>query len=114
MELRRRRSAYWIGISIVAAMFLLLLLTLAAHTSVASARIEAEMQQIPAAPAATSVFINEIHYDNDGTDANEGIEIAGPATTNLSGWKLVLYNGGTGASYNQLDLTGIIPNQQDG
>ncbi|MEZ5000823.1 MAG: hypothetical protein R2727_09375 [Bacteroidales bacterium] len=42
---------------------------------------------------AQSVFINEIHYDNDGTDVDEGIEIAGPAGTDLTGWKLVLYNG---------------------
>ena len=27
------------------------------------------------------VFINEIHYDNAGTDINEAIEIAGPAGT---------------------------------
>ena len=39
------------------------------------------------------VFINEIHYDNDGTDVGEFIEIAGPAGTSLSGWKIVLYNG---------------------
>jgi hypothetical protein len=36
---------------------------------------------VTAAPASTvslaDVFINEIHYDNTGTDANEAIEIAG-------------------------------------
>ena len=26
---------------------------------------------------ATTVFINELHYDNSGPDTNEGIEIAG-------------------------------------
>ena len=31
-----------------------------------------------------TVFINEIHYDNTGTDAGEFIEIAGPAGTNLA------------------------------
>jgi predicted extracellular nuclease len=66
------------------------------------------------AAAAISVFINEIHYDNAGTDAGEAIEIAGPAGTNLSGWSLVLYNGAGGASYNTLALTGIIPDQQAG
>ncbi len=30
---------------------------------------------------AQEVFINELHYDNSGTDADEGIEIAGPAGT---------------------------------
>ena len=42
-----------------------------------------------------SVFINEIHYDNVGTDSGEKVEIAGPAGTDLSGWKLVRYNGST-------------------
>ena len=51
------------------------------------------------AAAAISVFINEIHYDNTGTDAGEAIEIAGPAGTNLAGWSIVLYNGAGGASY---------------
>jgi predicted extracellular nuclease len=64
--------------------------------------------------AAISVFINEIHYDNTGTDAGEAIEIAGPAGTNLSGWSLVLYNGAGGAPYDTKALTGTIPNQQAG
>ena len=63
------------------------------------------------AQAATPVFINEIHYDNVGTDAGEAIEIAGPAGTDLSGWSLVLYNGNGGASYNTKMLSGVITNQ---
>lgn len=68
-------------------------------------------------------FINEIHYDNAGTDANEGFEIAGPAGTNLAGWKIVLYNGSSDSSsgsptaatvYNTRTLSGIVPNQDDG
>lgn len=62
----------------------------------------------------TTVFINEIHYDNTGTDAGEAIEIAGPAGTNLSGWSIVLYNGSGGAMYDTDALSGIIPNQQGG
>jgi hypothetical protein len=50
-------------------------------------------------PAPTTVWINEIHYDNTGTDADEAIEIAGPAGTDLTGWSIVLYNGATGAIY---------------
>lgn len=38
---------------------------------------------------AQSVFINEIHYDNAGTDTGEAIEIAGPAGTDLTGWRSV-------------------------
>jgi hypothetical protein len=63
---------------------------------------------------AAAVFINELHYDNTGTDAGEAIEIAGPAGTDLSGWSLVLYNGANGAVYNTAALTGVIPNQQNG
>ncbi len=66
------------------------------------------------AAAAISVFINEIHYDNTGTDAGEAIEIAGPAGTDLTGWSLVLYNGSGGAPYTTTTLSGIIPNQQSG
>ncbi len=36
------------------------------------------------ASVGTSVFINEIHYDNLSTDANEAVEIAGPAGTDFN------------------------------
>ena len=54
--------------------------------------------------AMAQVFINEIHYDNTGTDTGEAIEVAGPAGTDLTGWSLVLYNGSTGALYNTTAL----------
>ncbi len=60
-----------------------------------------------------SIFINEIHYDNDGSDVNEGIEVAGPGGADLSAYTLVLYNGNGGAVYNTIALTGNIPNQQN-
>jgi len=60
------------------------------------------------------VFVNEIHYDNASTDVDEGIEVAGPAGFDLSGWTLVLYNGSGGAVYNTESLTGIIPDQDNG
>lgn len=69
---------------------------------------------IPRAHAQTSVFINEIHYDNTGTDTGEAIEIAGPAGTNLTGWSIVLYNGAGGAVYDTDALSGVIPNQCNG
>ncbi|MEQ1592678.1 MAG: tandem-95 repeat protein [Thiobacillaceae bacterium] len=62
-------------------------------------------------------FINEIHYDNVGTDTGEAIEIAAAAGTNLSGWSLVLYNGATPGSavvYDTLALSGIITDQGNG
>ena len=63
---------------------------------------------------STTVFINEIHYDNNGTDTGEAIEVAGPAGTNLSGWSIILYNGANGTSYNTTALSGTIPNQLSG
>jgi len=65
-------------------------------------------------PAAAQVFINEIHYDNDGTDTGEAIEIAGAAGTDLTGWSLVRYNGNGGASYGTDILSGVLVDQQGG
>ncbi len=66
-----------------------------------------------ALPAAwgQSVFINEFHYDNTGTDVDEGVEIAGPAGTNLGGYTLIFYNGNGGVVYNTVPLSGTVPNQ---
>jgi predicted extracellular nuclease len=76
------------------------------------------------APAATpsaafsvspaTVFINEFHYDNVGTDVGEAVELAGPAGTNLTGWSITLYNGNGGGQYGTRPLSGTIPNQQAG
>lgn len=84
-------------------------------------------QPVPPAPVLTAadlcdvpgaiserVWINEIHYDNVGTDSGEFIEVAGSAGTNLANYSLVLYNGGDGLSYNTTVLSGIIPNQANG
>jgi hypothetical protein len=63
----------------------------------------------------STIFINEIHYDNTGADVNEGVEIAGPAGTNLSGWQLVPYNGANGQTYTPItNLTGALTNQNGG
>jgi VCBS repeat-containing protein len=76
------------------------------------------IQNDDAAVGPGVAFINEIHYDNAGTDSNESIEIAAPAGTNLAGWSLVLYSVSTGATqgtvYNTRILSGIVPNQDDG
>ena len=60
------------------------------------------------------VRFSEIHYDNIGTDAKEAIEIEGPAGTDLTGWKVVLYNFTGGAQYSTRDLTGAIAARCDG
>ncbi|MGI8536570.1 MAG: ExeM/NucH family extracellular endonuclease [Mycobacteriales bacterium] len=61
------------------------------------------------APADSAVFVNEIHYDNTGTDAGEFVEVAGPAGTDLTGWTVVLYNGNGGAVYDTDPLPTTIP-----
>ncbi|MGH2605325.1 MAG: lamin tail domain-containing protein, partial [Anaerolineales bacterium] len=63
---------------------------------------------------STTVFINEVHYDNASTDTGEAIEVAGPAGTDLTGWSLVLYNGSTGLVYDTDALVGVIADQGGG
>ena len=48
--------------------------------------------------SASNVRVVEVHYDNDGTDTNEGVEIEGDAGGSLDGWSLVLYSGSTGSA----------------
>ncbi|MGF1511072.1 MAG: endonuclease/exonuclease/phosphatase family protein [Myxococcota bacterium] len=54
---------------------------------------------------AGSASVNELHYDNTGTDVGEFVEIAGPAGTSLTGWQLVLYNGSNGNPYDTTAFT---------
>lgn len=60
------------------------------------------------------LFINEFHYDNAGTDTQEGIEVAGTAGLNLSGYSIELYNGNGGGTYENVALSGLIPDQDNG
>ncbi len=59
-------------------------------------------------------WINELHYDNNGADVDEGIEVAGPAGTDLFGWSVVLYSGSDGLSYDTVPLDGVIPDEENG
>lgn len=63
---------------------------------------------------ATSVFINEFHYDNDGGDIDEFIEIVAPEGTDLTNYSVVLYNGNNGESYLTESLSGIVAPHGDG
>jgi len=63
---------------------------------------------------AQSIWINELHYDNNGADLDEQIEIAGESGTDLEGYKLILINGNTSSSYGSVSLSGVIPNEQNG
>jgi hypothetical protein len=63
----------------------------------------------------TTVFINEIHYDNAGTsDVDEGFEIAGPAGTDLTNWTVAKYNGSNNLVYGTENLSGTIPDEGSG
>ncbi|HEX8635005.1 MAG TPA: lamin tail domain-containing protein [Pyrinomonadaceae bacterium] len=64
----------------------------------------------------STVFINEIHYDDSTAagDTNEFIEVAAPAGTDMANYSIVLYNGNGGASYDTDALSGIITDQQGG
>ncbi|MDX2043262.1 MAG: HYR domain-containing protein [Acidobacteriota bacterium] len=62
----------------------------------------------------STVFINEILYDINGTDAGEFIEVAAPAGTNMANYSIVLYNGSGGAVYDTDALSGTTTNQQGG
>ena len=65
-------------------------------------------------PVAGDLWINELHYDNDGTDADEGVEIAGAAGVTLDGWSLVAYNGNGGTAYASVYLSGQIDEEGSG
>jgi len=56
---------------------------------------------------ASNVCISEFHYDNEGTDVGEFVELAGDAGAALDGWTLVLYNGTSSqrAPYNTITFT---------
>lgn len=61
--------------------------------------------------AHAGVWINELHYDNNGTDVGEAIEIAGDAGTSLNGWSLHFYNGADGRVYATRTLSGTLGSQ---
>lgn len=51
--------------------------------------------------------INELHYDNAGTDTGEFVEIRVNADADVSGLQVQLINGNGGASYNSADLSSL-------
>ena len=71
------------------------------------------VQQIPL-PPSLALWINEIHYDNVGTDQDEFIEIAGTANTDLTGYTIVLYNGSNGSAYDTQVLNGSLSDDGNG
>lgn len=65
-------------------------------------------------PGVPATRFSEIHYDNSGVDANEAIEVEGPAGTDLTGWSIALYNQTGGAQYATYALSGVISNSCSG
>ncbi|GAA6203699.1 hypothetical protein [Thalassotalea sp. SU-HH00458] len=64
---------------------------------------------------ASIIFINEIHYDNIGTDQHEFFELMAEAGTDLTGWQVELYNGSNGSTYsNTIHLSGVISDTNNG
>lgn len=51
--------------------------------------------------------INEFHYDNDGTDTGEFVEIRTAAGDDVSFLQIVLINGNGGSEYNRIDVSGL-------
>ena len=64
-------------------------------------------------PGTGDPWINEIHYDDGSKDSNEGIEVAGPAGLNMTGYNLIAYNGSNGTVYSTVPMSGTLPDQQD-
>lgn len=64
---------------------------------------------VPEPATLPPVRISELHYDNDGLDFWEFVEVEAPAGTDLTGWRVVLYNGNGGAAYDTKLLTGLVP-----
>jgi endonuclease I/chitodextrinase len=84
----------------------------AGNESLASNEAEATPTGGPSVQGAA--WINEFHYDNDGTDTGEFVEVAGPAGLDLAGWTLVGYNGNGGGTYATVSLGGILPDLDNG
>lgn len=64
---------------------------------------------------AQTIIINEIHYDNTGTDTGEGFEIAGTAGLDLTGYKVILYNGSNNQTYGStINLSGVFIDETNG
>lgn len=84
-----------------------------ATSGTVTASVEIVVEEAPVTTLPPTRF-SEIHYDNDGADIAEAIEIEGPAGTDLTGWSVVLYNQTGGVSYGTTALSGVIPTMCDG
>jgi hypothetical protein len=61
------------------------------------------------------IWVNELHYDNDGADTGEFFEIATPSSfLELSSVTLTLYNGNNGTDYGSHTLDTFVPGSTSG
>jgi hypothetical protein len=86
--------------------------TIAANGDVALACLAEDSQPPPPPPPTgqAKLVINEVDYDQVGTDANGFVEIhnAGDAAADLANVDLVAVNGGDSAEYDRVELTGTL------
>jgi len=62
--------------------------------------------------APPSIWINEFHYDNSGTDVGEFVEVV--SNFDAGQYQIVLYNGNGGGVYNTFDLSSATTSSESG
>lgn len=75
--------------------------------------VAVSLHQAGAGAAGAHPWINELHYDNNNTDLNEGVEVAGPAGTDLSRYTAYFYRS-NGSNYITTSLSGVLTNESGG
>ena len=63
--------------------------------------------------ASTNVWINEVHYRDQGADEMEFVEIAGKAGIDLSRYSLSFINGWTGGEYHNFTFSGTMAEEDN-
>ncbi|MBL4656911.1 MAG: hypothetical protein JKX73_02845, partial [Flavobacteriales bacterium] len=81
------------------------------HGAPGSVGMSGVITVLPPPPSPDAVWINEFHYDNAGADQDEGVEIAGPAGTDLTCFEILIYNGGDQLQDPSTVLSGTIPDE---
>jgi hypothetical protein len=93
--------------------------SVSASSVAASSSVSVSASSVAASSSSTggggslTVWINELHYANVGVDSGEGVEVAGVANTDLTGFKIVLYKS-DGTVGPTISLSGTIPAQSNG
>ncbi len=60
------------------------------------------------------LWINEFHYDPEGSDGDEFVEVAGTAGFDITDYRIYHYNGRNGSVIASKKLNGILTDQQNG